>query len=292
MTRWITSQLAAREVRSSSHCKIVEEAKADLKMKKPTVLITGASSGIGATYADRFARRGHDLILVARDRLRMEGIAEQLRRNTGVAIDILSADLTLSDDVSAIEARLRHDASIGVLVNNAGAALSGAFETQPTEAVAGLVALNTLALARLTSAIAPRLVAAGEGAIVNIGSVVGLAPEFGMSVYGATKAFVLFLSQSLALELGPKGIYVQAVLPSATRTEIWSRAGMTDVDLSGMMDVGEMVDAALRGFDRREVVSIPPLEDETLWNAFDFARQAMLPGFRQGQPASRYRTNA
>jgi len=219
----------------------------------------------------------------------MEGIAEHLRRDTGVAIDIMPADLTSSDDVSAIEAKLRHDTSIGVLINNAGAALSGAFETQPTEAVAGLVALNTTSLARLTSAIAPRLVAAGEGAIVNIGSVVGLAPEFGMSVYGATKAFVLFLSQSLALELGPKGIYVQAVLPSATRTEIWSRSGMTDVDLSGMMDVGEMVDAALLGFDRRETVSIPPLEDETLWSAFDLARLAMLPGFRQGQPASRYR---
>lgn len=257
-------------------------------MTKPTVLITGASSGIGATYADRFARRGHDLVLVARDADRMAALADPLRRDAGVAIDILPADLTKADDLAVAEARLRDDPAIGVLVNNAGAAINGAFETQPTDAVAALVALNATSVLRLASAAAPRMVAVGEGAIVNIGSIVGLAPEFGMSVYGATKAFVLFLSQGLAMELGPKGVYIQAVLPSATRTGIWQRGGMHDADLSGMMDVGDMVDAALVGFDRRETVTIPPLENEALWTAYDATRQAMIPGFRKARPATRY----
>lgn len=260
--------------------------------KKPSVLITGASSGIGATYADRFARRGHDLVLVARDGARMEAMAADLRRETGATIDILPADLTKHDQLAAVEARLRDDAGIGILVNNAGASLGGRFVDQVTEDVAQLVALNTTAVLRLASAVAPRLANAGEGAIINIGSVVGLAPELGLSVYGATKAFVLFLSQGLSLELGPKGVYVQAVLPSATRTEIWERSGADVNALSAVMEVGELVDAALVGFDRREPVTIPPLPDAADWDAYQSARRAMLPGFAQVHAAERYRTGA
>lgn len=149
--------------------------------------------------------------------------------------------------------------------------------------------LNTTALVRLACAIALRLVQAGEGAIVNICSVVGLAPEFGMSVYGATKAFVLFLSQGLSLELSPKGVYVQAVLPAATRTEIWTRAGIDINALPEAMEVGELVDAALAGFDRREPVTIPPLHDAARWDALEAARQALLSDIRQGHAAERYR---
>ncbi|HEY4162636.1 MAG TPA: SDR family oxidoreductase, partial [Dongiaceae bacterium] len=99
----------------------------------------------------------------------------------------------------------------------------------------------------------------------------------------------LAFSQSLQVELGPKGIYVQAVLPAATRTEIWERSGR-DVDaIPGMMGVGELVDAALVGFDRREAVTIPPLPDAGQWGAFEAARQAMLPNFRQEHAAARYR---
>ncbi|MCI3133637.1 SDR family NAD(P)-dependent oxidoreductase [Phenylobacterium aquaticum] len=256
---------------------------------KPAILITGASSGIGATYADRFARRGHDLVLVARDGARMEAMAARLRQDTGVAIDVLPADLTKPDELSVVEARLRDDPAIGVLVNNAGASLGGGFVQQSTEAIAQLVALNTTAPVRLASAVAPRFARAGSGAIINIGSVVGLAPELGMSVYGATKAFVLFLSQGLSVELGPRGVYVQAVLPSATRTEIWERAGADVNALPAVMEVGELVDAALVGFDRREAVTIPPLHDATQWEAFQAARQAMLPGFAQSHAAARYR---
>lgn len=243
-----------------------------------TVLITGASTGIGAAYAERFAARGHDLVLVARDITRLEALAARLREHHAVNVDILPADLTQNADLAAVEARLRDDASIGTLVNNAGAAQ--------------LVTLNTTALVRLASAIAPRLAAAGNGAIINIGSVVGLAPEFGMTVYGATKAFVLFLSQGMSLELAPKGVYVQAVLPAATRTEIWERAGIDINTLTDVMEVGDLVDAALVGFDRREPVTIPPLQDGARWDALQAARQGLLTQIKQSQVAERYLANA
>lgn len=257
-----------------------------------TVLITGASTGIGAIYADRFARRGHDLVLVARDKARLETLAARLREETGAAVDILPADLIQPGDLAAVETRLREDTKIETLINNAGAALSGHFIDQSTDDVARLVSLNTTALVRLASAVAPRLAQAGKGAIVNIGSVVGLAPEFGMSVYGATKAFVLFLSQGLSLELTPKGVYVQAVLPAGTRTEIWERAGIDSSSMPDLMGVEELVDAALVGFDRRELVTIPPLHDGARWEVLNAARQTLIGDIRQAHVAERYRAAA
>jgi short-subunit dehydrogenase len=259
---------------------------------KPSVLITGASTGIGAVYADRFAKRGHDLVLVARDRTRLEALAVRLHRETGVSVDVLPADLTDSRDLAVVEARLRDDAHIGILVNNAGVAAAGGFLDQNPDDLVKLIGLNATALTLLSSAVAPRFVKAGDGTIVNIASVVGVAPEIGMTVYGATKAFVLFLSQGLHLELGPKGVYVQAVLPAATRTEIWERSGLDVNALPAVMEVDELVDAALVGFDRRETVTVPPLPDAEQWTAFDAARQAMLPNFRQVHAAARYHNAA
>ncbi|CAI8705273.1 SDR family NAD(P)-dependent oxidoreductase [Pseudomonas sp. IT-P176] len=259
---------------------------------RPTVLITGASTGIGAVYAERFAERGHDLVLVARDQARMDALAARLRSTHQVAIDVIPADLTQLGDLTTVESRLRDDARIGILVNNAGAALSGQFIEQSTESIAQLVALNTTALVRLASAIAPRLAKAGDGAIINIGSVVGLAPEFGMTVYGATKAFVLFLSQGLSLELAPRGVYVQAVLPAATRTEIWDRSGVDINTLNEIMEVGDLVDAALVGFDRREPVTIPPLQEAERWDGLQTARQGLLQQIRQSAVAQRYQNPA
>ncbi len=253
----------------------------------PSVLITGASTGIGAVYADRFAKRGHDLVLVARNKARMEELAQRLRQENGVSVDLLVADLTDPKDLAVVEQRLRDDAQIEILVNNAGATVNGTFADQATDDIGKLVALNTTALVRLTSAIVPRLSRHGSGAIINIGSVVGLVPEFGMAVYGATKAFVLHLSQALNQH---SGVYVQAVLPAATRTEIWDHAEIDVNTLPAIMEVADLVDAALIGFDRKEDVTIPALQDAEQWQAFEAARQAMIPGFAQSKPASRYQS--
>lgn len=257
-------------------------------MSKSTVLITGASMGIGAVYAERFARRGHDLVLVARDGSKMEHLAARLRGEAGISVDVLPADLTSQDDLAAVEARLRDDARIGILINNAGIAQSGGMTEQTPESIERLIALNITALTRLAGAVAPRFVQAGEGAIVNVGSVVGLAPEFAMSLYGASKAFVLFLSQGMSVELSPRGVYVQAVLPAGTKTEIWSRAGTVNFD--DFMEVGELVDAALVGFDRREPVTIPPLQNAARWDALEAARGSLLADIRQAEAAQRYKS--
>lgn len=254
----------------------------------PTVLITGASSGIGAGYAERFARRGHDLVLVARDEMRLNLVAARLRSDYGIAVEVLPADLTESADLAVIEKRLSDDVAIEILINNAGTAQSGSFLQQIPESIENLIALNATAPTRLAAAVATRFVQSGKGAIVNIGSVVGFAPELGMSVYGATKAFVLFLSQGLQLELAPKGVYVQAVLPAATRTEIWQRAGIDVNTLPEVMEVGELVDAAMVGFDRRELITIPPLHVAERWDALDGARQGLLAELRQTHAAERY----
>jgi len=255
-----------------------------------SVLITGASSGIGAVYADRFARRGHDLVLVARDKARLDNLAARLRQDYNINVDVLPADLTLSSDLATVATRLRDDARIDTLINNAGIAQSGSFIEQTPDSIDKLIALNTTALTRLASAVTPRFVQAGKGSIVNISSVVGLAPEFNMSVYGATKAFVLFLSQGMDLELSSKGIYIQAVLPAGTYTELWDRAGIDISSSSRMMEVNELVEAALVGFDRRELVTIPPLHNAARWDTLNAARQALLSDIKQAEAAERYKT--
>jgi uncharacterized protein len=254
----------------------------------PKVLITGASSGIGATYADRFARRGHELVLVARDEARMHALARRLEEQTSVTVEVVRADLTSTPDLARVVARLREDERIGVLVNNAGMAAHGTFAEPDVEGIERLLQLNVVALTRLVTAVVPRYLRQGGGRIINIASVVALAPELPLGAYGATKAYVLALSQNLQNELGPRGIYVQAVLPAATRTEIWERSGRDANKLGAVMDVEEMVDAALVGFDQREAVTLPSLPNADQWHAFDAARRAMLPNFGNAHAAARY----
>lgn len=273
-----------------AHCEFcLHINKEDQLMTKASVLITGASTGIGAVYAERFARRGHDLVLAARDKAKLEILAERLRQENAISVDVLPADLTQTRDLATVEARLREDTRIGILINNAGIAQSGSFTQQTPDSIESLIALNVTALTRLASAVAPRLVKAGEGTIVNISSIVGLAPEFAMTVYGATKAFVLFLSQGMNVELSSKGIYIQAVLPAGTYTEIWNRAGIDISNSAKFMAVGELVDAALVGFDRRELVTIPPLHNAARWDTLDASRQALLSDIKQDEAAERYK---
>lgn len=257
---------------------------------KGTALITGASTGIGAVYADRFAKRGHDLVLVARDVGRMETLATRLRAEADVGIEIIPADLTLDADVARIEARLAKG-DIGILINNAGMSLNGSLLENGAAEFTRIIALNVTAPTRLASAAAKAFVTRGEGAVVNIASVLALAPEMFDGVYSGTKAFVLNLSQGMSAQLADKGVYTQAVLPGATRTEIWARSGK-DVDAfpeGFVMAVDDLVDAALVGFDRRETVTIPPLPDEGQFVAMQQARAAMGPNLSKSAVAERYR---
>ncbi len=256
-----------------------------------TALITGASAGIGATYADRLARLGYDLILVARDAARLETLAARLRNETGRMIDVLAADLTDRTDLAKVEARLATDATISMLVNNAGMSLTGGLLDSDVGSVERLIALNVTATTLLAGAAGRAFAGRGAGAIISLSSVLALAPETYDGVYSGSKAFVLNLSQSLAAVLEPKGVRIQAVLPGATRTEIWARSGK-DIDAFPpeiVMDVGDLVDAALVGFDIGETVTIPPLADEGLWRSMTQARTAIQPQMSRREVAPRYR---
>jgi uncharacterized protein len=261
---------------------------------KGTALVTGASSGIGAVYADRLAHRGYDLILVARDRARLEAVAERLRAQTGRSVEVLPADLSAHADVAKIEDRLNGDPTIAVLVNNAGVSLNGGLLQNGAAELEKLISVNITAPTLLAAAAGKAFVQRKAGAIINIASVLALAPEALDGVYSGSKAYLLNLSLKLALDVKDAGVRVQAVLPGATRTEIWERSGK-DVDalLPGqVMDVADLVDAALVGFDKGEVVTIPPLADEGQWIAYNSARLAMAPNLSRSQVADRYRATA
>ncbi|CCE03129.1 SDR family oxidoreductase [Bradyrhizobium sp. STM 3809] len=257
----------------------------------PTTLITGASTGIGAVYARRFAARGHNLVLVARSAEKLGDLGAELRAAHDISVEIIAADLTDPAQLATVEARLRSGDAIDVLVNNAGAALLGPFAGADPARMAQLLSLNVTAPTLLASAAVGGMVKRGSGAIINIGSVVSFMPAVFPGIYAATKAYLLTFSQGLAAELGPKGVYVQAVLPAATRTDIWTKAGADLAKIPNLMEVDDLVDAALIGFDRRETVTIPPLGDAGLWDAFETAR-AILPSGLGGAPAERYRRSA
>ncbi len=259
-------------------------------MTRNTVVITGASAGIGAIYADRLARRGHDLILVARNGERLEATAETLRRDTGRTVETIIADLGQRDDLARIERLLRERSEIVTLVNNAGVGAVAPLLASDVDAMAAMIDLNVTALTRLTYAAVPAFVAQGGGTIVNISSAVAISPETLNGVYGASKAFVLALTQSLQHELADKGIRVQAVLPGATATDFWNHAGLPHENLPReiVMDAADMVDAALVGLDRGEVVTIPALRDAADWQRYDELRRDLSTRLSQDQAAPRY----
>ena len=261
---------------------------------KGTALITGASTGIGAIYADRLARRGYDLILVARNRERLDALASRLIDETGRHIDVVAADLNDKNDLGRVEQLLRTDSRITMLVNNAGVAAVTPLLDSDVDAMDDMITLNVRALTRLTYAAAPGLAARGAGAIINIASIVAIGPEILNGVYGASKAYVLALSQSLHKELAARGVRVQAVLPGATATDLWAKAGQPVEHLPGeiVMRTDDMVDAALAGLDQGELVTIPSLPDAADWQAYEAARQKLLPNLSRKTPAARYRGRA
>lgn len=255
-----------------------------------TALVTGASSGIGAVYADRLARRGHDLILVARDRSRLLELADHLSTETGRSIEVLAADLGSPEGVQRVERTLREDASITLLVNNAGIGTHTPLLESDVDQMSRMVALNVDALMRLTYAAVPGFVARGRGTVVNISSIVALAPEILNGVYGGTKAFVMAFSQSLHHELAARGVHVQAVLPGATATDFWAKGGRPVEHLPQqiVMRAEDLVDAALLGLDRGELITVPSLHDDQALHEMEAARLSLAPRLSSNTVAPRY----
>ena len=257
---------------------------------KGLAVITGASSGIGAVYADRLARRGYDLLLVARNQHRLEDMAKELAVETQRKIEVLAADLTVPKDLAQLEQVLREDDRVTMLVNNAGVGATAPLLKSKIIDMSNMIALNVEALTRLTYAVVPQFVKRGSGTIINIASIVAIGPELLNGVYGGTKAFVLAFSQSLRHELANTGVGVQVVLPGATATDFWEKSGkpVDQLPQEIVMTVDDLVDSALAGLDQGEFVTIPPLQDAEQWQMYEAERQALLPSLRHAKPASRY----
>ncbi|WP_428312648.1 SDR family NAD(P)-dependent oxidoreductase [Hydrocarboniphaga sp.] len=256
-----------------------------------TALITGASTGIGAVYANRLAHRGYDLILVARDLNRLDELAARLRADSGVQVETLKADLNDRSDLLKVEQRLRRDEAITMLVNNAGMSVSGPLIGGDADRLESMIGLNVQAVSRLAVAAATAFVARRRGTLINMASVLALAPELFNGVYSGTKAFVLNLSLALHQELKDSGVRVHAVLPGATRTEIWDRSGgsVDQLPKEMLMEVDEMVDAALAGLDSGELVTIPSLPDAGDYDAMTQARLTLGPNLSRNTAAARYK---
>lgn len=258
--------------------------------KLGTALITGASSGIGKAYAQKLAKRGYDLVLVARRRDRLEALAAELSSISPGSIHVLVADLGTPEGVASVAARISGDPSVTLLVNNAGAGTEGPVLGADVAKIDAMVQLNVVALTQLAVAAANAFVTRGNGTLINIASVVALMPETLLGAYSATKAYVLALTQSLDNELKDHPVRLQAVLPGLTRTEFFDRSGLdlTTFPPEMVMEVDELVDAALAGLDMGEAITIPSLPDAASWEAAVAARLALMPGLSRSHPATRY----
>lgn len=262
--------------------------------QKPATLgvavITGASSGIGEAYADRLAQRGYDLLMVARRGDRLEAIANKLSKQYGVQVQPLVADLSNRADLKRVSDILKQDSRITLLVNNAGIANNVPSVEMSAEQMEAMLSLNTVAVSQLTLAVLPGFTQRKQGTIINISSILSLYTMPTSSLYSSTKAQVLLFSLGLQKELEGTGVRVQTVLPSATATDIWDKAGF---DLSafpkeGVMSTEDCVDAALAGLDQGETVTLPSVEDASLLAEFDAIREKLFNTGFTCKPASRY----
>jgi uncharacterized protein len=234
-----------------------------------TAIITGASSGIGKAYAERLASRGHDLLLVARNRDRLSLIAEEIRDAHNLTIQTLVADLATPSGCAQVEHLFREHPNVSVLVNNAGMGAMGQIGEIDVARLEQLVNLNVLALTRLSSAALVAFRQSGLGTIINIGSIIAFRAAANAAAYSGSKAYVLNFTRSMQLECAGTGIRIQLVLPGPVRTAFFEAAG-TDQSMfpeASYVDPGDVVDAALAGLDAGEEVSIPTLADISDWES-------------------------
>jgi hypothetical protein len=257
---------------------------------KGKAVITGASARIGGIFADRLAKRGHDLTLVARNRERLEALATRLRSETGRSIDIIVADLNDRVGLARVEEVLHTDTGITALVNNAGINAPTRLLDSNVDRLEGIIDLNVTALVRLTYAALPGFLKRGGGTMINLASVTGIGPEVFNGVYGGTKAFVIAFSRSLHEEFAEKNIRVQVILPGITATGLWDTADtpLQQLPQEKVMNADKMVDAALAGFDQGEFITIPSLPDPADWDVYEAARQRLIPNLSSSSPAARY----
>jgi short-subunit dehydrogenase len=230
-----------------------------------SALVTGASTGIGRTFAERLARDQYDLVLVARGAERLDALAKALSEQRGIEARVLAADLTEPADLARVEAEVR-ERTPDLLVNNAGFGTVGRFAELDLAGEEREVRLNVLALMRLTHAALGPMLERGHGAVINVSSLAGEGAAPYNATYAATKAFVTSFSEALSEELRGSGVRVQVLLPGFTRTEFQERAGIDAraVPAFAWMEPEAVVEASLAGLERGQVVCIPGLGNRLL----------------------------
>jgi short-subunit dehydrogenase len=257
---------------------------------KGTALVTGASSGLGSVYADRLAKRGFNLTLVARREDRLLALADKLRSQYGISVRTLAADLGTPAGLKTAGDEILQDASLAMVVNNAGTATLSAIGDVSLENHDAMINVNTTALSRLSLAALAVFKQRDAGTIVNIGSVLSFNTLPISGVYSGTKGYVMNFTRGLQQEVQGTNVVVQLVLPATTATEIWEVGGipLSALNQASVMTIENCVDAALSGLDRGELVTLPSVEDAQLWADFDAARTKLFAATQTGKPASRY----
>lgn len=233
---------------------------------RPVALITGPTSGLGAGFAERLARRGYDLVLVARDKERLAALAADLERRFDSHSEIIAADLSTEEGRLAAVERL--DKGVDFLVNNAGFGLSGEFWTADPAVLQSQLDVNITAVTQLTRAALPSMLSNAKGSIVNVASVAGLVPGRG-STYSGTKAYVVSFTEGLANGLDGTGVKIQAVCPGFVRTEFHARAGIEMGTIPDFMwlSVDQVVSASLDDLEKGKVISVPGLQYKVITTA-------------------------
>lgn len=264
---------------------------------RPRALVTGASSGIGSAFAERLAKDGYDLTIVARRRDKLEELAERLKESHAVDVEVLAADLTQPDSLRTVEKRIADDTTLEMLVNNAGFGGYMPFVELDPDKAEELVNLKVLAVTRLTRAALPGMIARGRGSIINVSSRLAFSGPLGSSqlpkraTYAAANAYINTFSQLVQSELEGTGVRVMALCPGVVATEFHSHVG-TDTSrfpAGIVMKAEELVDTSLAGLKLGEVVCIPAMEDVELLTQIQEAERRFFEQTRSGTVASRYK---
>lgn len=264
---------------------------------RPQALVTGASSGIGAAFADRLAHDGYDLMIVARRRDRLESFAEQLQTNHHASVEVIVADLSKPEDILSVEKHIAEDASLEVLVNNAGFGGYMPFVELDPDKAQELINLKVLAVTRLTRAALPGMLARGRGSIINVSSRLAFSGPLGSSqlpkraTYAGANAFIVTFSQLLQSELEETGVRVQALCPGVVQTEFHEQVGIDPnrYPAAIVMKPEDVVQASLAGLELGEVICVPALEDMSLLTQIQESEKRFFELTRTGTLATRYR---
>jgi short-subunit dehydrogenase len=257
---------------------------------KGIAIVTGASAGLGAVYADRLAQRGFDLILVARRAERLQNMAEQLSAAYGVEVNTLAVDLADHQGLERLASEITTNPRITMLVNNAGIATLAPIADMSAAQIEAMNELNVRTVVRLSQLALQKFLERDAGTIINIGSVLSFNTFSLSGIYSGTKGYVMNYTRGLQIATEGTKVKVQLVLPASTATELWDLSGvpLASLNQSAVMKTEHCVDAALAGLDQGELVTLPSVEDKQLWEAYDAARTALFAATQTGKPASRY----